>query len=57
MKKNNKNFLKIILKNLGIIELKNLKIFSHKTRDNKSLKVYKDIKSNVIFINDFYVSK
>ena len=34
-----------------------MKIFSYQTRDNKSLRVYKDVKSNVIFIDKFYVGE
>ena len=57
MKKSNKNSLKSLLVSLDIIREKNLEIFSYQTRDNKNLRVYKDVKSNVIFIDKFYVGE
>tara|TARA_Y100000589_G_scaffold331102_2_gene383283 strand:+ start:1985 stop:2881 length:897 start_codon:yes stop_codon:yes gene_type:complete len=57
VKKSNKNSLKSLLVSLDIIREKNLEIFSYQTRDNKNLRVYKDVKSNVIFIDKFYVGE
>ena len=41
--------------NLGIISEENLRIFSNRTRDNDNLKVWIDEKTNVIFLDSFYV--
>ena len=40
---------------VGAINARRLEVFSSKTRDNGSLKVYRDVLSKVIFIDDFYV--
>lgn len=53
-KKNKSQILKT-LKNLNLVDEKNIELFSKHTRDNNKLKVFKDKKSGVIFIDDYYV--
>jgi len=55
--KNNYNNSKIYstLHKLNIINKNNIEVFSRKTRDNNKLKVYRDKKSKVIFIDNFYI--
>ena len=53
-KKNKSQILKT-LKNLNLVDEKNIEVFSKHTRDNNKLKVFKDKKSGVIFIDDYYV--
>ena len=52
-KKNNK-ILSTLIK-LGIVNKKDIEIFSKSTRDVNNLSVFKDKKSKVIFIDNFYV--
>jgi len=40
---------------LGLIKDENLEIFSKNTRDKDGLTVYKDVKTKVIFIDEYYV--
>lgn len=40
---------------LGLISEENVEIFSEKTRDKENLKVYKDTKTKVVFIDEYYV--
>ena len=40
---------------LGVISDNNIEIFSNSTRDNSNLLVYRDTKSKVIFIDEYYV--
>jgi 2-polyprenyl-3-methyl-5-hydroxy-6-metoxy-1,4-benzoquinol methylase len=40
---------------IGAIDEKNITVYSSRTRDNSDLTVYKDIKTDVIFIDDYYV--
>jgi SAM-dependent methyltransferase len=43
------------LLNIGAINEQNISIYSYRTRDNPSITVYKDIKTGVIFIDDYYI--
>ena len=58
LKNLNKNNIYKILKKYKLVRLKNLSIFSHKTRDNKNLKSFIDKKTNIIFLgktrNEYY---
>jgi len=40
---------------LGLIKEENIEIFSEKTRDKENLPVYRDNKTKVIFIDEYYV--
>ena len=40
---------------IGAIGEDNIVVYSSRTRDNPNIKVYKDIKTNVIFIDDYYI--
>ncbi len=53
-KKNQSQVLKT-LKYLNLVNEKNIEVFSRHTRDNNKLKVFKDKKSGIIFIDDYYV--
>ena len=53
-KKNQSQVLKT-LKYLNLVNEKNIEVFSKHTRDNNKLKVFKDKKSGIIFIDDYYV--
>ena len=44
------------LQSLGLTSLKTRELFSSHTRDNKSLKVWKDKVSGVIYIEDYVTS-
>ena len=46
-----------ILESLELTSKDTVKIFSESTRDVKNLKVFKDSKSDIIFIDDFFVGK
>ena len=54
MNKNDDSISKMLVR-IGAINLKNVEIFSNKTRDNKKLNVYRDKLTKVIFIDNFYV--
>jgi SAM-dependent methyltransferase len=43
------------LLNIGAIHEQNISIYSSRTRDNPNVTVYKDIKTDVIFIDDYYI--
>lgn len=47
--------IKLDLLKVGAIDERRIECFSNRTRDNSSLKVYRDIGSKVIFIDDYYV--
>ena len=49
--------IKQLLLKLGLIDLSNLVLFSKDTRDKKGLSVWKDKKTGIIFIDDFYVGR
>ncbi|MBF0205423.1 MAG: class I SAM-dependent methyltransferase [Oligoflexia bacterium] len=52
-----KNTIRETLLKLDIISKDNIEIFSNCTRDNKSLDVYRDKVSKVIFIDDYYTGR
>ena len=45
------------LVNYGLVSEKTSVIFSESTRDNKDAKVYKDLKSGIIYLKDYYVEE
>lgn len=47
--------IKNSLLRLGLINEKNVEVFSKNTRDREGLTVYKDTKSKIIFIDEYYV--
>jgi len=47
--------IRYTLLRLGLIKDENIVIFSKKTRDKEDLAVYKDVKTKVIFIDEYYV--
>ena len=53
MNKNDGSISKMLVR-IGAINLKNVEIFSTKTRDNKKLNVYRGKLTKVIFIDNFY---
>lgn len=46
--------IKLLLKDLNLIDETSLEVFSTSTRDNKDLTVFKDSNSGIIFIDDFF---
>ena len=56
MKKEHKHYkISETLLKIGSISEDSVAVFSSRTRDNQNLKVYKDINTDVIFIDDYYI--
>jgi hypothetical protein len=47
------NLIKKCLIELDLIDVKNLEVFSHQTRDSENITVMRDTQSGVIFLDDF----
>lgn len=47
--------IKETLLTIGAIQEQNISIYSSRTRDNPKITVYKDLKTDVIFIDDYYI--
>ena len=46
-----------LLESLDLISKDTIEVFSESTRDVKNLKVFRDLKSDIIFIDDFFVGE
>jgi len=53
----NINKVSYLLEKIGAIKPENAEVFSIKTRDNNELKVYRDSRTKVIYIDDFYIGE
>ena len=54
---NNNPSIKNLLEKLNLINNKDIEVFSTFTRDNPNLKVLRDQKSGIIFIDDYYTGE